>query len=50
MDRGHLDSVIDRAFAKPLNAISEWVGAPGSNVARRTRQPLPRTKTVGGLD
>lgn len=51
LDRGHLDSLIDRLFGEPLHALSGWLGAPGGRRASARHRPLPHaTNTVGGVD
>ncbi len=52
LDRGHLDSLIDRLFAEPLHALSAWLGDPGRGRFSNRRTPsLPHaTKVAGGLD
>lgn len=50
IDRGHLDSLIDRSFVRRLTAVSLWIGAPASGVAGRPPLQRPRTKTVRELD
>lgn len=52
MDRGFLDSAMDRGFANPLHALSSWLGGPGFGSGARRAAPVAQasTKTAGGLD
>ena len=49
MDRGHLDSLVDRGFANPLHAVSGWVGAP-TRLLRRLATPAPSALPKKRLD
>ena len=45
MDRGHLDSLIDRGFANPLHTVSGWLGAPSRLMHRlTTSRPDPQDR------
>ena len=49
MDRGHLDSLVDRGFANPMHAVSGWVGAP-TRFIRRLVTPASRPGPKKELD
>jgi len=50
MDRGHLDSAIDRGFGGPLHAVSSWLGHPSFGTAQMPRAKVASVKPIGGLD
>jgi len=50
MDRGHLDSAIDRGFGGPLHAVSSWLGRPSFGTAQMSRAKVASVKPIGGLD
>lgn len=50
MDRGHLDSLIDRGFSNPLHALSAWVNFPAPASTAPPQAARPTVRTFGGLD
>jgi len=52
MDRGHLDTFLDRGFGQALHALAGWLNAPALRSEKPAGRPAPvvSTKTAGGLE